>query len=109
MRHFTPALSILSLLAACNSTTETVEVEVATSDDAAAAEAPASETDLSPAGDEDDIDAALSEDANTLTLQEQRKVLIVDRHLDNARDLRDRLRLEDAQRELELALGIDPD
>jgi len=110
MRHLTPALSILSLLAACSSTPESVvEVEPQAPADDTVAEAPANEPAPSPARAKDEIDDALSADATQLTLQEQRKVLIVERHLDNARDLRDRLRLEDAQRELELALGIDPD
>jgi tetratricopeptide (TPR) repeat protein len=108
MRHITPALSLLTLLAACSSTPERTLTEPATPE-LAAREAPVEPTNPQPLRVRDEVDDVLSADAAQLTLQEQRKVLLVERHLDNARDLRDRLRLEDAQTELELALGLDRD
>jgi type II secretory pathway component GspD/PulD (secretin) len=115
MRHFTPALCVFSLLAACSTTpellsdnassAEEVTVEVVANEPTPAEEVRAS----SPTPLRDDVDDALAEDGAKLTLQEQRKVLLVERHLENANDLRDRLRLEDARTELELALGLAPD
>jgi len=115
MRQLTPALSILSILAACSSTPKGAEVEPVDSEtpfartDDVVEWTPTEDPAPRPVRAQDSIDDALRDDAAQLTLQEQRKVLLVERHLDNARDLRDRLRLEDAQTELELALGLDPD
>ncbi|MCZ6597924.1 MAG: hypothetical protein O7B99_09820 [Planctomycetota bacterium] len=44
-----------------------------------------------------------------LTLAEQKKVFLVERHLEKASELREELRLEQAERELALALELDPD
>lgn len=115
MRHFTPALCVFSLLAACSTTSELLS-ENASSIEEVATEVVASEPTpteevraSSPTPVRDDVDDALAEDGAKLTLQEQRKVLLVERHLENANDLRNRLRLEDARMELELALGLAPD
>ena len=108
MRQLTPALSILSILAACSSTPEEVEVKFNIAEDVVG-RTPANDPTPRPFRAQDGIDDALRDDAARLTLQEQRKILLVERHLENAQDLRDRLRLEDAQTELELALGLDRD
>lgn len=44
-----------------------------------------------------------------LTLAEQKKVFLVEQHIAEARDLKARLRLEEAERELAEALELDPD
>ena len=115
MRHFTPALCVSSLLAACSSTPELLSANAPSIEEVAVEPiveetTPASEVRASsPTPVRDDVDDALAEDGRKLTLQEQRKILLVDRHLANAKDFRDRLRLDDAQRELGLALGLAPD
>ena len=115
MRHFTPALCIFSLLAASSTTSELPVVNASSVEEVTIELAPGEPTiteDISainPTSTQDDVDEALKEDGDKLTLQEQRKVLLVERHLENAKDLRNRLRLEDARRELELALGLAPD
>jgi general secretion pathway protein D len=54
-------------------------------------------------------DAYLQDEWAGLTLQEQKKVFLVQSHLEKARDLRSRLMLEDAEREVAKALELDPD
>lgn len=51
----------------------------------------------------------LAEQAQLLSLSQQKQAFLVDRHLDNARSLMDRLLLEDAETELAQALDLDPD
>ncbi|MDP6764375.1 MAG: hypothetical protein QF903_12225 [Planctomycetota bacterium] len=67
---------------------------------------------LAPAvepGPQDDADDQLRQDAEVLSLKEQRKAFLVEQHVANAKALRERLRLEDARRELLAALEHDPD
>jgi len=51
----------------------------------------------------------LSQDAELYSLKEQRKRFLVEQRIANARSYRERLRLEDARRELRGALELDPD
>jgi general secretion pathway protein D len=50
-----------------------------------------------------------SQQATELTLQQQKKVFLVDSHIQRAQELKERLQLEDAERELARALELDPD
>jgi tetratricopeptide (TPR) repeat protein len=54
-------------------------------------------------------DDLLAQESERLTLEEQKRAYLVDRHIANARSFRDALRLEDAQSELAAALDLDPD
>ena len=51
----------------------------------------------------------LGDEAERMSLAEQKRRFLVDSYLDRARELMDRLQLEDAQRELALAYEIEPD
>jgi len=110
MRHLTPALCIFSLLAACSTTSELLAINASSAEEVASEPTDTEQiTAINPTSARDDVDDALAEDGAKLTLQEQRKVLLVERHLENANELRGRLRLEDARMELGLALGLAPD
>jgi tetratricopeptide (TPR) repeat protein len=54
-------------------------------------------------------DEMLRQDAQLLELKEQRRAFLVDKHLTNAKGLRDRLRLREAREELLAALSLDTD
>ncbi len=69
------------------------------------AAAPAAE----PAGTvSQDQDATLREEAEILRLKQQRKQILVEEHLERARELRGRLRFEEAEEELLAARALDP-
>ena len=51
----------------------------------------------------------LQQDARQLSLAEQRKAFLLQDHFDRAQEFLDRLRLDDARREVESALELDPD
>jgi|688.fasta_scaffold10315_1 hypothetical protein len=54
-------------------------------------------------------DSQLSADAQKLSLADQRKVVLIDQHLATSRDLLAQVRLDDALREADAALALDPD
>jgi tetratricopeptide (TPR) repeat protein len=61
---------------------------------------------LAPPQSEEDL---LKDAWDRLTLEEQKQAFLVEQHIQNAKDLRSQLRLEDAERELAMALDVDPD
>jgi len=67
--------------------------------------------DATAAGPEEgqDADSWLREEARNLELAQQKQSFLVERHMATARDLIDRLRLEEAETELARALELDPD
>jgi tetratricopeptide (TPR) repeat protein len=98
MRNTTKALCLCLLLAAaCRTTHEpppTPESEAQPTPEQAAA---------AQAGQD------LSQDAQKLSLAEQRKAFLVQQHMQNARNSVSGLRLDDAQREVDAALELEPE
>ncbi len=118
MRKIAPTLSIL-LAAACSSTpAEPTEPQLdepvppsnnipnGPEEQAAPVEAAAPMGGMQEGGE---ASQWLAQERERLTLEEQKKAFLVDRHLANAADLMDRLRLEDAESEIVRALELDPD
>ena len=56
-----------------------------------------------------DPEEYLGQEWEVLTLQEQKKRFLIERHIDNARSLMEGLQLEDARLETNRALNLDPD
>jgi len=102
------------LFAACSSI-PAVSPDTSEADSIDASWGPAATAVPEPAGiapaaqDEGDTAELLRQDARQLELKEQRRVFLVDQHIQNAERFRARLRLEDARNELLAALSLDED
>ena len=74
-------------------------------------EAPDTNQDSSTAGDETSVDPSevAADQLDRLSLQEQRKRFLVEQHVENAQNLLDQQRLDEAQLELGKALELDAD
>jgi tetratricopeptide (TPR) repeat protein len=104
MRNVATALCLAAgLLAACNSGSKRSMDETPTPEDAAPAPSTGTFT-ADGAGQ-----GQLGEEFQRLTLKEQKAAVLVEQHIAKAIDLRERLQLEQAEREVALALDVDPD
>jgi tetratricopeptide (TPR) repeat protein len=94
---------LMSCLAACSTTSEDAEQPLVVD------EVAGEETPLPGLQDGQDPGRFLEQEAERLTLAEQKQALLVDAHLANARDRLGNLKLEDAEAEVVAALDLDPD
>ena len=101
MRIVATALGLSLFLASCASSGS----ERDSAPPEAGAELGAAGQDTPPPGSEDYLDSQWER----LTLAEQKKVFLVEQHIRTARDLVDRLQLEQAELEVARALELDPD
>lgn len=106
MRNVATALCFSLLFAACQSSSSQSEdsqpTPNATDPSSGSSGGSGSAASGNPGG-------TLQKEWERLTLAEQKRAFLVDQHIANARDLRSRLRLEDAERELTQALELDGD
>ena len=113
MRKVAYALS-LTVLAAVACRSNSSQSEDAPPPTREPAEAPAEEEEAGggmerPAGAVNGSQEDLEREWERLTLAEQKRALVVEQHIAAARDMKERLRLEEAERELAQALELDPD
>lgn len=100
------ALPLLSLtIAACASPVPASEPEPAVR---AQAQEQGDAT-AAPRASAQDAQGFLPQEAARLSLEEQKRAFLVDQHIENAKSMRDNLRLEDAESELAAALELDGD
>lgn len=109
MRHYGSLLSLPLLLVACSSPPQRASWEPEGA--APSVGEPGTSVGVVPASApaQDDAARVLEQDRQLLELRRNRTAFLVERHIENARGLRDRLRLEEARDQLLEALRLDGD